>query len=157
MPRLLACCFLQWCWVVSIGRLGSITPNASFSCRAALVWFILDAFTHLTMELCYVMVTLIFGGAVNTDSPLAFMWKEYGKADKRWAVYDANILSLEFLTVFVMGPLAALMVYAVSNVPADGPVALPRADICFRAYNCMKQAVGLPGSTVVITCRTCRF
>ncbi|RYY32790.1 hypothetical protein EON62_04950 [archaeon] len=40
-------------------------------------------------------------------------WREYGKADKRWEVYDANVLSLEALTVFIMGPLALMMMYGV--------------------------------------------
>jgi hypothetical protein len=41
-------------------------------------------------------------------------WTEYGKADKRWEVYDPTVLSLELLTVFIMGPLALLAMYGVS-------------------------------------------
>jgi hypothetical protein len=78
------------------------------------VWFALDAFTHLTMELSYVWVTWFHGGSRHSNSPLGFMWNEYGKADRRWSTYDPNVLSLELLTVFIMGPLALLMIYGVS-------------------------------------------
>lgn len=79
----------------------------------AVIWFILDAFTHLTIEQLYVYYTLAHGGAANSSSPWSYMWREYGKADARWAVYDPTVLSLELLTVYVMGPAALLMIYAI--------------------------------------------
>ena len=65
----------------------------------ALVWFVLDAFTHLTIEASYVWVTWFYGGAENTDSFLAMPWKEYGRADVRWARFDPTVLTLELITV----------------------------------------------------------
>lgn len=87
--------------------------HLTFTDKVAYVWFLLDAFTHLTMEASYVYVTWAHGGAAKSDSPLAHMWREYGKADRRWEVYDAGVLSLELVTVLLMGPLAVAMMYAV--------------------------------------------
>ncbi len=45
--------------------------------QVALAWFALDATTHLTIELIFlVFATLVPGGAEKSDSPLAFIWKE---------------------------------------------------------------------------------
>ena len=40
--------------------------------------------------------------------------KEYGKADSRWLHSDPTIVSLEILTVFLTGPLALLLIHAIS-------------------------------------------
>lgn len=85
----------------------------SFLEWVALIWFTLDAFTHLTMEFSYVFFTWFSNGAANSSHPLSFIWREYGKADARWAVYDPTVLSLELLTVFIMGPIAIMMVYGI--------------------------------------------
>lgn len=54
-------------------------------------------------------------GSVNTSNHiLAELWKEYGKADSRWLHSDPTIVSLEILTVFLTGPLALLLIYAIS-------------------------------------------
>lgn len=58
-------------------------------------------------------VTAAHGGARTSASPLAFLWKEYGRADSRWAVYDPTVLSLEVLTVGVAGPLALACAYGI--------------------------------------------
>lgn len=78
----------------------------SLSEKVATVWFALDAGTHLTIELSYVLLTYLYNGAKHVDHPIAAIWKEYGKADKRWEEYDATVLTLEMITVFLMGPLA---------------------------------------------------
>ncbi len=45
--------------------------------QVALAWFALDATTHLTIELIFlVFATLVPGGAEKSNSPLAFIWKE---------------------------------------------------------------------------------
>jgi EXPERA (EXPanded EBP superfamily) len=45
-------------------------------------------------------------GAWYSDGPMARLWQEYAKADKRWGGADVTIISLELLTVFGAGPLA---------------------------------------------------
>ena len=39
--------------------------------------------------------------------PTAKLWQEYAKADKRWGGADLTVVSLELLTVFGAGPVAA--------------------------------------------------
>ena len=48
----------------------------------------------------------LYGSQYGT-SPTAKLWQEYAKADKRWAGADLTVISLELLTVFAAGPLAA--------------------------------------------------
>ncbi|MCJ1252939.1 hypothetical protein MMC24_000745 [Lignoscripta atroalba] len=47
----------------------------------------------------------LYGPKYGT-SPLARLWQEYAKADRRWGEADTTVVSLEVLTVFVAGPLA---------------------------------------------------
>ena len=82
----------------------------------SVAWFVLDAFTHVSMELSYVCLTHFYGGASHAPawlSPVSFIWREYGLAYKRWTEFDPTVLSLELLTVFVAGPLAAACAYGV--------------------------------------------
>lgn len=45
-------------------------------------------------------------GAEYGASPFSALWREYAKADHRWAGTDLTIVSLELLTVFLAGPCA---------------------------------------------------
>ena len=45
-------------------------------------------------------------GAAHGSGPFSKLWREYAKADRRWAGTDLTVVSLEILTVFVGGPLA---------------------------------------------------
>ena len=47
----------------------------------------------------------VFGAAYGSG-PFSKLWREYAKADRRWAGTDLTVVSLEILTVFVGGPLA---------------------------------------------------
>lgn len=68
--------------------------NFSWSDQVTLVWFLLDAFTHLSIEALYLyFATMVPGGAKASSSPLAFIWKEYGKADERLAMRQTNRLA----------------------------------------------------------------
>lgn len=46
-------------------------------------------------------------GSQYGSSLTAKLWQEYAKADKRWGGADLTVISLELLTVFGAGPLAA--------------------------------------------------
>lgn len=48
----------------------------------------------------------VLHGAFYGTSPTARLWQEYAKADRRWGGSDLTVISLELLTVFLMGPLA---------------------------------------------------
>ena len=41
------------------------------------------------------------------------VWRQYGRADIRWQVRDPNVISLEILTVCLMGPLCLLQIYGI--------------------------------------------
>ena len=44
---------------------------------------------------------------------LSDTWKEYAKADSRYASRDSFIISMEAVTAFVWGPLCPLVVYGI--------------------------------------------
>jgi hypothetical protein len=97
---------------------GALAPWSSlpWPTQVTLVWLVLDAFTHLTMEALYCALTWFYNGAQHAPPWLAgasFMWNEYGKADARWAAYDPTVLSLELVTVLLAGPLAVAAFYGV--------------------------------------------
>eukprot|EP01040_Poterioochromonas_malhamensis_P015624 gene15624-17522_t len=83
----------------------------TFAEKLALVWFLIDAFTHLSIELGYVYLAFTTT-AQKTDNYLGHIWREYGRADARWAIRDPVVMSIELATVFV-GLLCLLMVYGV--------------------------------------------
>eukprot|EP00123_Amoebidium_parasiticum_P015472 comp22989_c1_seq1/m.36597 comp22989_c1_seq1/g.36597 ORF comp22989_c1_seq1/g.36597 comp22989_c1_seq1/m.36597 type:complete len:214 (-) comp22989_c1_seq1:402-1043(-) len=76
------------------------------------LWFVVDGMTHLFLEGSYLLLAF-GGGAKYYDGLTPWIWKEYSKADKRWEVRDATVMSLELLTVCVMGPLALLVAYGI--------------------------------------------
>ena len=83
----------------------------TFAEKLALVWFLIDAFTHLSIELGYVYLALTTTAA-KTDNYLGHIWREYGRADARWAIRDPVVISIEIATVF-MGVLCLFMIYGV--------------------------------------------
>ncbi|KAK5847390.1 hypothetical protein PBY51_016522 [Eleginops maclovinus] len=81
--------------------------------RWVVLWLFYDVIVHLTMEGPFVYMSL-GGGAVETsEGPLAELWKEYGKADRRWLVSDPTIVSIEILTVVLDSMLGLLLIHAV--------------------------------------------
>lgn len=78
-----------------------------------ITWLLYDAMTHFTLEGPFVYFSLT-GSVNNSNHILAELWKEYGKADSRWLHSDPTIVSLEILTVFLTGPLALLLIHAIS-------------------------------------------
>lgn len=83
----------------------------SFAELLSLVWFVIDAQTHLTIELGYVWLALT-ETAAKSDTFLGHIWREYSRADARWAVRDPTVISIEIATVLV-GLLCAVQVYGV--------------------------------------------
>jgi len=59
-----------------------------------------------------------YGSAYGT-SPTAKLWQEYAKADARWGGSDLTVISLELLTVFIGGPLAAYIAYLLAKGHGD--------------------------------------
>ncbi|XP_041638023.1 emopamil-binding protein-like [Cheilinus undulatus] len=80
--------------------------------RWIMVWLFYDVIVHLTLEGPFVYMSL--GGTVEmSEGPLAELWKEYGKADRRWLTSDPTIVSIELITVIVTSLIAILLIHAV--------------------------------------------
>jgi hypothetical protein len=62
-------------------------------------------------------------GSAYGVSPTAKLWQEYAKADKRWGGADLTVISLEMLTVFIGGPLAAYICYLLAKGHGSSSVA----------------------------------
>ncbi|KAI0289188.1 Emopamil-binding protein [Russula brevipes] len=92
----------------------SLLPkNARWQDRVAFIWLTFDALIHFIIEGSFIALST-FGRTVNTSAgPFAEMWSEYVAADARWGTADPTVVSLELLTVFGAGPLAALIVYQI--------------------------------------------
>lgn len=110
----------------------SLIPSTHTRNRILFFWHAYDALTHLFIEgsflyECFNSYTTIpaglknkphflgyqdrmYGAAYGTG-PSARLWQEYAKADRRWGVSDANVISLELLTVFLGGPTAVYICY----------------------------------------------
>lgn len=87
--------------------------NARWQDRVAFVWLAFDALIHFIFEGSFLALST-FGRTVNTSSGMfAEIWREYVAADARWGTADPTVVSLELLTVFGAGPLAALIVYQI--------------------------------------------
>ncbi|KAG8624503.1 hypothetical protein KVT40_007570 [Elsinoe batatas] len=54
-------------------------------------------------------------GAFYGNTPFAALWQEYAKADKRWGGSDLTVISLELLTVLIMGPIAVWVCVCLSR------------------------------------------
>lgn len=79
---------------------GKLDRKLDFKELLALLWFVIDAGTHLTIELVYIWLALTTTAA-KTDTYFGHIWREYGRADARWAVREANVIFLEIATVLL--------------------------------------------------------
>ncbi|KUI71030.1 Emopamil-binding protein-like [Cytospora mali] len=57
----------------------------------------------------------IWGAQAGGDNAFAQLWMVYAKADRRWAGADTGVISLELLTVFLVGPLACFVCYDIAR------------------------------------------
>lgn len=84
-------------------------PNTD---RHVLAWLIWDIIVHATIEGPFVVISLL-GTVKDSNSILALMWKEYGKADARWLVSDPTIVAMEILTAVFVTLMCIVLVYAI--------------------------------------------
>jgi len=96
-----------------INRAEFSPKSLTFSETLRLAWFLIDAITHLTIELAYVWLALTTT-AEKTDTYYGYIWREYARADSRWAIRDVNVISIEIATVFV-GLLCIIQCLAIYN------------------------------------------
>lgn len=72
-------------------------------------WYAIDAFTHLSIGLGHLLLALTSTPA-RSDTYLGWLWREYARADARWAVRDSAVISIEIVTV-AMGVLCMFQIY----------------------------------------------
>lgn len=84
----------------------------------------------------------LYGSQYGT-SPTAKLWQEYAKADKRWGGADLTVISLELLTVFGAGPLAAYICELVRRKDSGGTLWF------WASVLATGELYGSKGSTVV--------
>ncbi|KAI9018034.1 Emopamil-binding protein, partial [Phycomyces nitens] len=75
-------------------------------------WFLLSGFLHCGFEFYFLLhhATL----ASRTDI-VAQLWKEYAHSDSRYLSSDLLVLSLETITVFILGPLCLVAAWAIRS------------------------------------------
>lgn len=116
--------------------LAALAPTTSSKLRAIFIWHLFDVFIHFILEGTFVYHSLFsfatpeqlatqpphvrdapyqVAGALFSDAPMAKLWQVYAKADLRWGVGEPNIVSIEILTVFGAGSIAALIVYLIQR------------------------------------------
>eukprot|EP00871_Galdieria_phlegrea_P001234 jgi/Galph1/2110/GphlegSOOS_G807.1 len=80
--------------------------------KAILIWYLIDAVTHLTTELAFVYhsLTTTVNQATHWTS---WLWKEYAKADARWGRFHDCTVAMEVVTSLLWGPVALICAYGV--------------------------------------------
>jgi hypothetical protein len=122
-----------------------LPTTASTKTRCFFVWHAFDALVHFMLEgsflyNCFFTYTTTDGTTASPYLPpgihflgytdriygaeygknfFASLWMDYAKADKRWAGTDLTIISLELLTVFVVGPMAVWVCYSLCKQRSD--------------------------------------
>jgi hypothetical protein len=120
-----------------------LPASASKKTRFLFIWHATDALIHFVLEGGYLWncffssSTLVATGLTGSEylprdvfflgdqenvygasygtSPMSALWREYARADKRWAGTDLTVISLELLTVFIAGPLAVWVCYCIKT------------------------------------------
>jgi len=77
--------------------------------RVVLTWWMITGVIHLVVEGWVVAVPNFFTD--TSGNPLSEIWKEYSKADSRYASRDGFTICMEAITAFVEGPLCFVVVY----------------------------------------------
>ncbi|KAF7063173.1 hypothetical protein CFC21_069696 [Triticum aestivum] len=95
--------------VLSTARSGRLSKAD----RLLMCWWAITGLTHLIIE-----ASLLFTpNYLTKENPSFFdeIWKEYSKADSRYATGDTTTTAVEVIAVFLQGPLSLLAVYAIAS------------------------------------------
>ena len=131
---------LQGAYVLSTHALYKSTPT---TLRILFIWHAFDFLIHLLFEGSYLYncfhISVPFDSAVHHPSLInnflkqpdrvfgskygsnwgSALWNVYAAADKRWAVADPTIISIELITVLIGAPLAIYICYGISRRQND--------------------------------------
>eukprot|EP01024_Parvocaulis_polyphysoides_P021812 TRINITY_DN20364_c0_g1_i5.p2 TRINITY_DN20364_c0_g1~~TRINITY_DN20364_c0_g1_i5.p2 ORF type:complete len:237 (-),score=13.81 TRINITY_DN20364_c0_g1_i5:511-1221(-) len=81
--------------------------------RYLVCWFAWTAATHIILEGAFVIDDKFYENQ-NEFNVLAETWKEYAKADARYASRDKSVLFVEIAAAFFEGPLLALAIFGMA-------------------------------------------
>ncbi|KAG4958908.1 hypothetical protein JHK87_035541 [Glycine soja] len=81
--------------------------------RLLMCWWAFTGLTHIIIEGYFVFSPELFKD--KTGFFLAEVWKEYSKADSRYAGRDAGVVTIEGLTAVLEGPASLLAVYTIAT------------------------------------------
>jgi cholestenol Delta-isomerase len=77
--------------------------------RSMAVWLLISGVIHLVVEGSFALNDTFYTNA-DPKMLLLELWKEYAKADSRYATRDAFVTTMETFTAFVLGPLCLVCV-----------------------------------------------
>ncbi|KAK0728120.1 Emopamil-binding protein [Lasiosphaeria miniovina] len=127
---------------LAISRRALDTATTTGPYRVLFIWHAFDALIHFVLEgsflyHCFFSSVLataagsksfypdphnflgttarVHGAQAGGDNPFAQLWMVYARADRRWAGVDLGVVSLELLTVLIVGPLAVLTCYDIAK------------------------------------------
>lgn len=95
-------------WIAS-GRLQNVTATD----RRWMCWFAFTGATHFIVE-----GTVVIDGKFYQDRTGNFLreiWKEYAKADSRYASRESFTICMEFATAFIEGPCCFMILYGIAK------------------------------------------
>jgi hypothetical protein len=117
-----------------------LSPSTSPSQRFLFIWHAFDALIHFFLEGSFLYhcffssapaaavrdaypdphnylghTDRVHGSQAGGANPFAQLWMVYAKADRRWAGVDLGVVSLELLTVLVVGPMAVWVCYDIAK------------------------------------------
>ncbi len=85
--------------------------SSSTKVRNIFLWLAFDALCHMILEASWLYLSTGGRTVRASDSFFAKLWKDYGRADRRWDWADPTVVALELLTVLGDGPIAAYCCY----------------------------------------------
>jgi cholestenol Delta-isomerase len=85
----------------------AVTKQVAMGERLQILWFVVSGLVHVIVEGAFVL-NLDFYKNTDPNMFLLELWKEYAKADSRYATADSAVVSIEACTAFVMGPMCLL-------------------------------------------------
>jgi len=98
------------CFVVAVVPF-FLAKQRHLSDKLVMAWYIFDIIIHTTFDGSISLIMLRDKSVAESQNAMAFVWQEYGKADKRWLTWEPEIFAIEIVAATVMLPLACLNLY----------------------------------------------
>jgi cholestenol Delta-isomerase len=106
-----------------------VTKNVALGERLQALWLVVSGLVHMIVEGAFVL-NLDFFKNKDPNMFLLELWKEYSKADSRYATADSAIVAIEGCTAFVMGPLCLLCAMGIVSKSSWRYAAITVVSVC---------------------------